>query len=331
LGGCDASGVRVMSAGTAGAIASAYGLGVLARDPVYATRGEQGLIWRLDTRGGSWAVKELLLPVAEAGAARDVEFQLAAWAAGIPLPLPRRARDGRVVLPAEEAGSAWSVRVYRWADVCGGQAVTGAEIGAVTARVHQVQHAGPGPAEAWFSEPVGEPAWQALLGDACRGEAGWAGALGRRLPGLIAVDAAVAPPEPGLLRTCHRDLNTENILRAVSGGVTVLDWENSGPAQPERELAAIVSGLAADAGTQAARTAYAAYQAAGGPARLSGPADFATAIAVQGHLLQFYGRRALDRAESAENRARSRKRLDQILSQPLTTSRIDRLLGLLTK
>jgi hypothetical protein len=65
-----------MSAGTAAAIASAYGLGVLARDPVYVTRGEQGLIWRLDTRSGSWAVKELLIPVAEAGAARDVEFQL---------------------------------------------------------------------------------------------------------------------------------------------------------------------------------------------------------------------------------------------------------------
>ena len=109
-----------MPAGTAAAIVSAYGLGVLAGDPVFATRGEQGLIWRLDTRGGSWAVKELLLPVGEAEAARDVEFQLAAWAAGIPLPLPRRARDGRVVLPAEEAGSAWSVRVYRCADACGG-------------------------------------------------------------------------------------------------------------------------------------------------------------------------------------------------------------------
>lgn len=141
----------------------------------------------------------------------------------------------------------------------------------------------------------------------------------------------MAPPEPGLLRTCHRDLNTENVLRAASGGVIVFDWENSGTAQPERELAAIVSDLAADVSPHAAQAAYAAYRAAGGPARLSRPADFATAIAVQGHLLQFYGRRALDQAESAENRARSRKRLDQILSQPLTTSRIDHLLGLLTR
>jgi len=63
-----------MPAVTAAAIASAYGLGALVGDPVYAARGEQGRIWRLATRSGSWAVRELLLPVGEAGAARDVEF-----------------------------------------------------------------------------------------------------------------------------------------------------------------------------------------------------------------------------------------------------------------
>jgi aminoglycoside phosphotransferase (APT) family kinase protein len=316
-----------MPAATAAAIASSYDLGVLVGDPVYAARGEQGRIWRLDTARGSWAVKELLLPVAEAEAARDVEFQLAACAAGIPLPLPWRTCDGRVVLPADEAASAWSVRVYRWADL-GGGAVTGAEIGAVTARLHQVPYVDPGPVEAWFSEPVGEPAWQALLSDARRRHAPWAGALGRRLPELTALDAVVVPPDPALMRTCHRDLNTENVLRAAGGGVIVLDWENSGPAQPERELAAIVSDLAAYLGLQAAQAAHAAYRAAGGPARLSRTADFATAAAVQGHLLQFYSRRALDRDESGESRARSRKRLDHMLRQPLTMSRIDRLLDL---
>lgn len=228
-----------MSAATAAAIAASYGLGVVVGDPVYAARGEQGRIWRLDTASGSWAVKEMLLPVAAAGAARDVDFQLAARAAGIPLPLPCRTRDGRVVLPAGEAAPPWSVRVYRWADLAGGQAVT--------------------------------------------------------------------------------------------GGVIVLDWENSGPAQPERELAAIMSDLAADVSPQAAQAAYAAYQAAGGPATLSRTAHFATAAAVQGHLLQFYSRRALDPNESGENRARSSNRLDHMLRQPLTMSRIDRLLELLAQ
>jgi len=320
-----------MSAVTAAAIVSSYDLGVLVGDPVYAARGEQGRIWRLDTRSGSWAVKELLLPAGEAEAAMDVEFQLAAQSAGIPLPLPRRTRDGRVLMPAEETASAWSARVYQWAELARGQAVTGAEIGAVTARLHQVQHADPRPMEAWFSEPVGEPAWVAMLSDARRGDAAWVGALGRWLPELIALDAAVAPPDPALVKTCHRDLNTENVLRAADGGIIVMDWENSGPAQPERELAAIICDLAADVTPQAARAGYAAYRTAGGPARLSRTADFATAAAVQGHLLQFYSRRALDPVESPENKARSRKRLDHMLRQPLTMSRIGYLLGLLAQ
>ncbi|HEY2443604.1 MAG TPA: aminoglycoside phosphotransferase family protein [Streptosporangiaceae bacterium] len=276
--------------------------------PVYADRGEQGRIWRLETRGGAWAVKELLLPVAEADAVMDVRFQLGASAAGIPLPLPRPARDGRIV-----------------------QVVTGTEIGAVTARLHQVPQAEARPAEAWFSEPVGEPAWQVLLDDARRGDASWAGELGRRLPDLIALDALVTAPDEARLRTCHRDVITENVRRGAGGGVIVLDWENSGPAQPERELAAILCDLAVDVAPAAARDGYAAYRAAGGPARLTGAADFGMAAVVQGHLLQFYSRRALDQAESAENRARSRKRMDQILRQPVTMARIDRLLDLITR
>jgi aminoglycoside phosphotransferase (APT) family kinase protein len=131
-----------------------------------------------------------------------------------------------------EAGAASSVRVYRWADLAGGQAVTGAEIGRVTARLHQVPWAGRG-----MVLCTGRRARLAGLAHR-RPPRGcpWAGALGRWLPELIALNAAVAPPDPARMRTCHRDLNTENVLRAAGGGVIVLDWENSGPAQPEREL-----------------------------------------------------------------------------------------------
>src|SRR5215471_13320288 len=135
--------MHVLSAEAAAAIAASYELGVPDGDPVYVARGEQGLIWRLDTQNGSWAVKELLLPATEADAAADVRFQLAARAARIPLPLPRRTRDGRVVLPADEAGSSWSTRVYEWVDLADGPPVSAAEIGELAARLHQVQHAGP--------------------------------------------------------------------------------------------------------------------------------------------------------------------------------------------
>jgi aminoglycoside phosphotransferase (APT) family kinase protein len=170
-----------------------------------------------------------------------------------------------------------------------------------------------------------------MLSRAHREDARWAVPLDRRLPDLIALDAVVDPPDPARLTTCHRDLNLENVRRAAGGGVIVLDWENSGPAQPERELATVVADLAADAGLDVALAAYAAYQAAGGPARLTRVADFSTAAAVQGHLLQFYSRRALDPTESRRNRIRAGRRLDHILGQPLTIARIKHLLALLAR
>jgi aminoglycoside phosphotransferase (APT) family kinase protein len=165
-----------------------------------------------------------------------------------------------------------------------------------------------------------------MLADARSAGAPWAAAFERALPDLMAADALVAPPDPAAMMTCHRDLNTENVLRAAGGGVVIMDWENSGPAQLERELATILSDLAADVAPSAAREAYAAYQAAGGPARLATAADFATAVAVQGHLLRFYGQRGLDPDVDTETRNRSKKRLDQMLRQPVTIGWIGRLL-----
>jgi hypothetical protein len=63
---------------------------------------------------------------------------------------------------------------------------------------------------------------------------------------------------------------------------------------------------------------------------VTGLADFSTAIAVQGNLLRFYGRRALDPGESAENRRRSERRLDAMLTRPLTVRFLDELLAVLS-
>ena len=322
--------VEPMSAETAAAITWWYDLGALAGDLVLAARGEQGRIWRLQTSRGSWAVKELLFPVEEQQAARDVEFQLAARSAGIPLPMPRRTRDGQVVLPADRAAAARAIRVYQWADLAPDQVVTPAEVGAVTASLHLLEReAEPGPVEAWFSEPLGESAWADLLDDARRGGAPWEAALGRWLPDLIALDGAVSPPDPARTMTCHRDINIENIRCSADGGVVVLDWENCGPAEPARELATVICDLATELSPDAAQVGYAAYLASEGPERLDSVGDFAMAAAAQGHLLQFYSRRALDAGESAENKTRSAKRLHDMLSQPLTLAWAGYLLDLI--
>ncbi|TMR93447.1 phosphotransferase enzyme family protein [Nonomuraea basaltis] len=293
------------------AVARAYGLGEPLGPPVYAARGELGRIWRLDTDGGSWAVKELLAPAEESGARADTAFQLAAGDAGVRLPRPVTTAAGDVLLDGR-----W--RLYEWVDLVPGEVVTGAELGAVTAELHRVGHPASGPVIPWFSEPVGRGGWEAL--PAAGGA--WAPALERALPGLIALDALVVPPDPGSVTTCHCDVNVENVRRAADGGVIVLDWENCGPARPAWELAKILADLSLDD----AAAAYRAYRAAGGVATVSEPADFSMAIVEQGHLLEFYARRALSPEESDENRARARRRMSTMLGRPLTPARIDALL-----
>jgi hypothetical protein len=79
--------------------------------------------------------------------------------------------------------------------------------------------------------------------------------------------------------------------------------------------------VAAEYGPDRARVLCDSYRDAGGPAVLRMPTDFATAVAVQGHLVEFYARRWLTTADP-EDRARSEWRMGQALEAPLTRARI---------
>ena len=117
-------------------------------------------------------------------------------------------------------------------------------------------------------------------------------------------------------------MNTPDFSAAtafVAANARVLDRRRferlfeDGPAAPVRDAVA----------------AYRAYRAAGGPETISEPADFSMAVAEQGHLLEFYARRALAPDESEENRSRARDRLSVMLGRPLTSAWIDALLAAL--
>jgi Ser/Thr protein kinase RdoA (MazF antagonist) len=306
-------------------VAARYGLGAPVGPPRYADRGERGRIWRLDTDRGRWAVKAAEAdPPTEEEAAADVAFQEAAAAAGVPLPRPVRDPDGRVLASVDGL----TYRVYEWVDLTG-DVVTGAEIGAFAARLHAVEHPEARPVHPWFAEPMGPAGWDALHRVAAGAGAWWAEPLRRLLPDLLALDEAVTPPDPTATRTCHCDLNVENVRRTVAGPATVLDWENSGPLEPVRELATLMVHLREDVSEAAALSAYAGYLDAGGPTRVTGPADFSTAIVVQGHLLRFYGERSLDPEAPAEDRERCDRRIRATLARPLTPAAVDRLLSAL--
>ena len=42
------------------------------------------------------------------------------------------------------------------------------------------------------------------------------------------------------LVTCHRDLHPGNVLGEACGELAVLDWDDAGPACPDRELAGLL-------------------------------------------------------------------------------------------
>jgi Ser/Thr protein kinase RdoA (MazF antagonist) len=296
-------------------------------------RGELGRVWRLPTAGGVAAVKELFVPPTEDEAAADVDFQLRARQAGVLLPSPVRRTDGRVlaVLP-----SGVTVRVYEWMDLrplddppdpAGRHAEADTappaarrpdeQVGAVLARLHLMSEPTAEPRHPWFADAVDEPAWLALVEELGAARAPFAAGLARLVPELVALEELVPYPLRGDERRCHLDLDDSNLAWDSGGQLVTLDWENSGPASPVSELAM----LAAEYGPDRAGRLYGSYRDAGGPAVLRTPTDFGAAVAVQGHLIEFYARRWLTAADS-EDRPRSQWRMDQHLDAPLTRGRI---------
>ena len=72
-------------------LARRFGLGRARRlSDAPLARGKQGLVWRLETSDGSWAVKVPLHPSDEAEAEVATSFQEAAYASAVPTPRVRR-------------------------------------------------------------------------------------------------------------------------------------------------------------------------------------------------------------------------------------------------
>lgn len=95
-------------------LARRFGFGGAARlsdGPV--ARGKQGLVWRLDTAEGSWAVKVPFRQSGEDEVRSATAFQEAAYAAGVPTPQVRRTTEGCVFATLEGR----QVRVYEWVDL----------------------------------------------------------------------------------------------------------------------------------------------------------------------------------------------------------------------
>jgi Ser/Thr protein kinase RdoA (MazF antagonist) len=310
----------VVGPGHAQEIADRFCLGEGARLSGPVARGEQGQVWRLTASSGVWAVKEIFEPQSEDESREAGAFQEAACAAGIPAPLVVRTGDGMLLTKLDSA----AVRVYGWVEV---QELTRdldpGLLGSVVAATHQVVLPPLLPVHTWYTEPVGADRWEQLV-YACRAEsAPFAAALAALRDELVALERLLEKPWP--LQVCHRDLWAENIRPTPSGGLCIFDWENSGAADPGQELA----GLLFEFGRLEpgrARELYAAYVDAGGPGRVSSPADFSMTIAQLGHI----GERACRLWLEGVERERISGIVEEFVADPLTRDVIDRLLDELT-
>ena len=314
----------MLAADDATDVAERYSLGDDAALTGPVARGEVGQVWRLTTSRGTFAIKEQFDPFPEDEVREHAAFQETAFAAGIHVPAVIRDRDGRPATMFDDV----QVRAFGWVDLRERTPdVDPAEVGSVIASIHRLPFAGRLPTDPWYTEPVGSDRWDALAGRLHEAEAPFAERFTAMQDELVALEDLIE--EPRTLRTCHRDLWADNILRTHDGPLCVIDWENCGLADPGQELALVLFEFGMGDADRT-RTIYDAYVDADGPGRIDGPGTFSMLIAQLGHIGEDACLRWLDTTEPADERARQAARADEFLTLALTRRGIDEILDAAT-
>ncbi len=283
-------------------------------------RGEVGQIWKLTTTTGRWAIKEAFEPPSPTEAEHDASFQGLVQSAGVNVPTVRRAHGERVL--AEVNGSL--VRAYSWVDLSATDpSIDPAQVGRVVASIHRVVHHDANATDPWYTEPVGADRWNELIAELRHAQAAFADQLAEQHHDLIALEALLRPPTR--LQACHRDLFADNVLSTPSGDLCVIDWENSGLADPSQELAVVLFEYSRGESARS-RLLYDTYITSGGPGRVRDPGDFSMLIAQLGHIGEIACRRWLD-PNRINERERNEARIEEFLTDRLTTTTIDEILA----
>jgi len=313
--------VGVVGVVDAAELADRFGLGrspKLSGGPV--ARGRQGEVWRLETADGRWAVKVPFHESGEDEMRASTRFQEAACAAGVPAPRVRRAADGHIF--ARVGGR--QVRVYEWIDLKEPDpGMDPALVAAAVAAIHQVYVPADGPVDGWYTEPIGAGGWDRLIERLHAAGAPFAGRLAALRDELVALESWLEPPVRP--RTCHRDLWADNVLPTAQGGVCVIDWENSGAADPSQELACVLFEFGrSDPGR--ARALTAAYEDGGGPAAVTRPGHFSMLVAQLGHIAEMAASDWLEPNQRSPDRTVAEAWIGEILAEPHTREVLTALL-----
>jgi len=286
-------------------------------------RGAIGAIWRLELTGSEHrvlAAKEFIGYVPEEqDVANEIALRDAAAAAGVPSPASVAFRTGYVAVD-QGTGRGW--RCYDWVD--GHQAADDREtrrwLIRQLAAIHRLDLTEPAPPEhPWYLRVDAD--WDALVTDVRAAGLPWAARLERLVEDSVAeLTGLVAGVPAGTPIWTHRDLQPANVVIGADGRRRLVDWDNAGGLSDWRELGSqLIHYLDAPAEL---RSAYDLYRAAGGTARVTGPAVFATTVAAGLNFLAEQVRRLIDPAASEEDRDYARGWLPGLLDD---VPRLDRL------
>lgn len=283
-------------------------------------RGEVGQVWRLTTPDGMFAIKEPFKAPKESATDDEAIFQELGIAAGVPAPRIVRTQAGRVL--AHVRGVA--IRVYEWVDLYApDRNLDPVAVADAVAQLHRVAYSGRNGLDPWYTDPIGEDRWRSLVVDLVEAGAPFAETLGERLDELIALERWIETPTE--VRTCHRDLFADNVLATATGGVCIIDWENSGMADPSQELAVVLFEFAGH-DARRGRDIYSTYRDRGGPGVVDRHESFSMCIAQLGHIGYHSARRWLVDPRAVE-RDRNAARVEEFLDDGITRSRIEMLLN----
>ena len=301
-------------------VSDVFGLGRAHRLSEPVARGELGEIRRLETDRGDWAIKRALEPGDEQANEVSTAYHRQCWEAGLPTPEPIRAVSGSFV--ARVAGE--DLRAYAWVDLDDpDRELDPVEVGELVAALHAVRQPAGGVVHEWFEAPIGAREWTRVLQASREVGAPYTDRLAELLPALIDVESILAPMA-GVQR-CHLDLWSDNVRRTAGGELTVIDFDNSGPADPGRELTMVVFEFG-HGDEDRRRTVYHAYRAAGGPGRVTGRDSCAMTIAQLHHI----GHRHLTMWLAARDdtaRERPLAGVEEFLSEPLLLPEVDQIVA----
>jgi Ser/Thr protein kinase RdoA (MazF antagonist) len=301
------------------AAAGAFGLGGLLAPPEPAARGQQGVVWRVQTERGRFAVKELIGTVTEPEVAVDVALQSTMVARGVNAPRPLPTPAGSVLTPVGPL----LFRAYTWVDVEDERLdLDPTAVGTLLATLHRDPIPADPPVDPWYTDPVPDDDWADVAERLAAARAPFAAEFAASVPHFRAMQDVFRPPGPTQL--CHRDLWAGNI-RLSRQGLCVIDWDNCGPAEAAQELAMPLFDFCHRSPGRA-RAFYRAYLDAGGPARLTGHGDFTMVLAQFGHFAVTAGKRWLEAADDGD-RARAEAWFREGWERPLDRAGIDDLLS----